>query len=64
MVLRRNREPPVVRNTRLCCLACAGIEIFNYDPLQDYTNVIVSCELFLDDLSISTLKIIISNLME
>ena len=61
-VLWWNREPPMGAHTRLCCSAHAGIEVSSYDPLQNYTDVLVSRELFLDYLSISTLKILISDL--
>jgi len=62
MVPRRNREPPVARDTRLCFSARAGIEVSSYDPLLNYTDVLSSRELFLDYLSISTLRILISDL--
>ena len=46
------------QNTR----GVTGIEVSSYDPLPNYTDVLSSRELFLDYLSISTLRILISDL--
>ena len=48
--------------TWLCYWVRAGIEVSSHDPLQNCTNVLFSRELFLDYLSISTLRILISDL--
>ena len=48
-------------DTWLCCWVCAGIEVPSHDPLQNYINVLFSCELFLGYLSISNWKILISD---
>ena len=44
-------------HTRLCCSARAGIGVSSHDPLQNCTDVLFSCELFLGYLSISYQKI-------
>ena len=44
---------PVGAHTRLCCSARAGIEVSSHDPLQNYTDMLFSLELFLGYLSLS-----------
>ena len=47
--------------TRLCYSARAGIKVSSHDPLQDCIDVLFSCELLLDYLSLSCQKICTSN---
>jgi len=47
--------------TRLCCSARAGIEVSSHDPLQNYTDMLFSHELFLGYLSLSGQEIYMSN---
>ena len=49
---RQNREPPVGAHTRLCSSTRTGIEVPSHDPLQNFTDVLFSCKLFLGYLSL------------
>ena len=55
---------PVGAHTRLCCSARAGIEVSSHDPLQNYTDMLFSLELFLGYLSLSCQEIYMSNQMQ
>ena len=51
-------------STWLCCWVRAGIEVFNHDPLWNYTDELSSHELFLGYLSLSCQKVYMSNQMQ
>ena len=55
---------PMGAHTRLCCSACASINVPSHDPLQNYTDVLFSCELLLGYLSLLCQKICMSNQMQ